>query len=255
MPHVPQQRDLHHGVHGLQRPHHPRQKGPSQRERDRARSAAHRAQQQNLLKSDSPAATAVTDPDESVDPPQQQNQILAPAASACPQTSPPADTAGHSPLAPPHPPQLQAAAAADPNITSNIAATADPAVGEPQHQVATLSIVRDEFVEEDIEVKVFATGVFENCPDGNLSEDYFVSLRKFILSENHLQQNISSIKIAQLSSTQLGEQLFVHTVKVEICVKIARLWEPPLDYIRKHLAKNDWLKSNKTKITLANIHI
>ena len=35
-----------------------------------------------------------------------------------------------------------------------------------------------------------AMGVFENCPDDRLSEEYFVSLRKFILSEKHLEDNI-----------------------------------------------------------------
>ena len=73
------------------------------------------------------------------------------------------------------------------------------------------------------------------------------------LSENHLQCNISSVKIAQLSSSkQFLLPLYVHKVKVELSVKTAQLLESPLDYIKKHFVKNDWLKGNKTKITLVD---
>ena len=34
---------------------------------------------------------------------------------------------------------------------------------------------KDEFVTELKEAKIFASGVFENCPDANLSDEYFVS--------------------------------------------------------------------------------
>ena len=107
-------------------------------------------------------------------------------------------------------------------------------------------------MQENNEVKVTAIGVFESCPDEKLSQDYYESLNKFILSEAHLQENISTVKFHQKSSKQQGE-LFVHLVKVELTVKTAQLCEPPSSYIRKHLAKNDWLKGNKTRITLENI--
>ena len=73
------------------------------------------------------------------------------------------------------------------------------------------------------------------------------------LSETHLEDNIASVKMANMSSRQIGPQLFVHLVNVEISVKTARLWEPAAGYIKKHLARNDWLKGNKTRITLMNI--
>ena len=95
--------------------------------------------------------------------------------------------------------------------------------------------------------------MFENCPDDDLSEEYFVSLQKFILSEKHLEENISSVKIAKLSTRQLLARQFLHTVKVELSVKTSRLWEPPLAYMKRHLATNDWLKGNKTRITVTDI--
>ena len=54
------------------------------------------------------------------------------------------------------------------------------------------SEVHDEILVETQEV--FATAEFENCPDEILSEDYFESLRKFMLSEQHLQNNMQDIK-------------------------------------------------------------
>ena len=76
--------------------------------------------------------------------------------------------------------------------------------------------------EEETEVKVIATGVYEDCPDEHLSEEYYESLRKFVLSENHLQCNINSVKIAQLSSSrQFRSWLYVNTVKVELSFKTA----------------------------------
>ena len=124
-------------------------------------------------------------------------------------------------------------------------------------QRVTLNEVQDEVVREEIEVKVFATGVFENCPDETLSEDYYLSFRKFVCSETHLQSNIASIKIALLSSNRQNRSqllVFMHRVQVELSVKTACLTEPPLVYLKKHLEKNDWLKGNKTRITLADFH-
>ena len=78
--------------------------------------------------------------------------------------------------------------------------------------------VVDEIVnEEETELKVIATGVYEDCPDEHLSEEYYESLRKFVLSENHLQCNINSVKIAQLSSSrQFRSWLYVHTVELSV---------------------------------------
>ena len=118
----------------------------------------------------------------------------------------------------------------------------------------TLSEVCDEVLKES-EVKVIATAKFENCPDEQLSEDYFISLRKFILSENHLERNISHVKANHLESRTMKNQLYFHRAVVEINVRLANLWEPPEVYIRKHLIKNDWLRGNKTRITLEDVHV
>ena len=115
--------------------------------------------------------------------------------------------------------------------------------------------VKDEMYSEQDEVKVFATGIFENCPDYELHEDYLLSMRKFILSENHLQSNISDVRTAPLSSRQSSSKLYTHTVSVEMTVRTANLLEPPDAYIEKHLGTSDWLRSNKTRITLSKIHI
>ena len=59
--------------------------------------------------------------------------------------------------------------------------------------------VVDELHAENSEVRVYATANFKKCPDQNLTEYYFESLRKFILRENHLQNNIGQIKTVHLT--------------------------------------------------------
>jgi hypothetical protein len=58
-----------------------------------------------------------------------------------------------------------------------------------------------------------------------------MSLRKFMLSENHLASNISNVKTVPLSSRMLRNQLYVHTACVEISVKLENLLEAPCAYI------------------------
>ena len=241
-PNVP--RHPQHGPHAEQSVHHhPRQKSQKQRERDLARAAAHRAAQEH--KTDEPADPAKNDSSDA----DNQQQIFIP------------------PKLPPYPPSKEQAAVSA--VSQPVSVHAAPAVHEQGVQdlqdtaaaaaplvvgQVSLSEVRDEFLIEDSEVKIFATGVFENCPEEKLSEDYFVSLRKFICSETHLENNISGVKFAHLSSRQINRH-FVHSVKVEISVKTDQLCEPPLAYLKKHLASNDWLKSNKTRITLRTFSV
>ena len=85
VPHIPS-----HGVHDEECPI-PRQRGPAQRQRDRARAAAHRAKQQ-LLENGKPAATAGTESTGSDENPQ-QGQTPAQAVSASPQALPPPSVA------------------------------------------------------------------------------------------------------------------------------------------------------------------
>ena len=184
---VPHELHPHHGFHA---PLPPRRKSPQQCECDRARAAAHRA---------SMAVKVTADPAD----PQREHEAEPADDLTPPKPLPEADTAA------PNPSPEQAVPAA--KIIPKQAAVAAASLSAHEAAVpATLSEVRDEVVYEHSEVKVYATGVFENCPDKTLSDDYYVSLRKFVTSETHLEDNIASVKMAQLSSRQLGSQLYVH---------------------------------------------
>ena len=242
-----------HGFHVQDPPPGPRWKSARQREKDRARAAAHRAT--NVKE----AETAVNDP-ATVDPNVENNSQESAASAEVPARPPQSSgeqeavSAARNQKEAPHAtlstPGVAAATAVhpEPQPGAAIAATVSPLSSEPR-----LTPVSDEVLLEHSEIKVYAEGVFENCPDANILDEYYSSLRKFIFSEKHLENNIVSVKMAQLSSRQIGHQMFVHKVKVEILVKTARLSEPPAAYIKKHLEKNDWLKSNKTRITLTKI--
>ena len=250
-----------HGLHAEQPVHHhPRQKSQKQRERDLARAVAHRAAQDHKTdKTVNPAEKDSSDSDN-------QQQVVQKPATPAGVSASPASGVPLQELPPPPPSKEQAAVSATSQLDSGHAAPAEHEQAVPNAQdtaaaasplvvgPVTFNEVQDEFHKEDSEVKVFTTGVFENCPDEKLSEDYFVSLRKFICSENHLENNISCVKFAHLSSRQINRH-FVHTVKVEISVKTAPLWEPPLAYLKRHLASNDWLKGNKTRITLREFSV
>ena len=113
--------------------------------------------------------------------------------------------------------------------------------------------VNDEVCQEQSEVKVLATGLFKICPDPSLSDEYFLSLKKFILSESNLQDKISNVKMVPVSSRQTSPMMYMHIVTVEITVKTEKLWEPPRAYVYKHLGKSEWLRKNKTRIFLVKI--
>ena len=178
-----------HGFHAEQPHHHPRKNSKKQQDRDRVRAAAHQADKQ--LNVEKPAVTAAKESSAGTQPsppPGSGEDAPKPPPSIPPKVvAPPAATF----LIPPNPKQAVPAAPA-PFLSSNSAV--------PAHPKVILSEVRDELVSEETEVKVLATGIFENCPDNNLSEDYYESLRKFILSEKHLEENISSVKFAKLPS-------------------------------------------------------
>ena len=257
-----------------------RRKGPSQLLRNQARAAAHRASKSNFS-AENPQPAAATAEDNSAAPADVPSSSPPPSplppSHAVPASSPPTHSSKLAvPASPPpahHPPQQAVPASPHPTHSQQQAAPASPTPTQSQQAVPAVPLpsslqdpigtdsgtavsaseVQDELVQEQCEVKVTGIGVFENCPDANLSKEYFESLKKFVLSESHLQDNISSVKIAQLSSRQLGTQLYEHSVKVEIFVRTARLWEPASAYIRKHLSRNDWLKGNKTRITIGRI--
>ena len=244
VPHVPLQE--HHGYQGAeQQPHHlPRKKGPAQKERDRARAAAHRARQSTAVAADSSEQSRplpVPSP-----PPSRAASAVKPPD---PQPNSPDASAGHVTSTPP---TDTAAVPVDPPADAR---PLPPPNGPPPSRVPVVSFeeVKDEVHHEQSEVIVYATGIFENCPDQRLFDEYFESLQKFILSENHLQSNISNVKIVPTSSRQTSHLLYTHAVSVEITVKTEKLWEPPRAYIVKHFGKSDWLRGNKTRIYLTKI--
>ena len=249
VPHPFPRQYQHHGPHGAgDGPQH-RIKGPGQRRRDRARAAAHQARlNDQLTEPRLPAATATHADSEQVPPP--PLPTAAPAAHKppppdslpiLPHLNPPAATAGPPTAPPPDVPT-------EPTIIARAVSALDQDCSEP-----VLIEVKEEILPE--EKIVLATAVFENCPDENLSQDYSESLRRFILSEDHLQKNLGKIEMGLVSTRRSNSGFFLHSVLVRISVKTTRLWEPARDYIYKHLGSSDWLRGNKTRIYLMNIHV
>ena len=105
-------------------------------------------------------------------------------------------------------------------------------------------------------VPVFGIAAFENCPDECLTDDYLISLKKFLGSEQHLSQNITSVEFSPPSSRCFRTGYFTHTMAIVLHVKTDRLWETPASYIRKHLGfpNNEWSKQNGTVVKLSRIH-
>ena len=105
------------------------------------------------------------------------------------------------------------------------------------------------------EVPVYCTATVDNCPDSELNDDYYQSIRRFLVSEQHLVQNISSAELQFVSSRSSRNNLYTHTVSIVIYVGTARLWESAASYVRKHLGlTNYWTRSNGTVVKLSRIH-
>ena len=101
---------------------------------------------------------------------------------------------------------------------------------------------------------VYATAVFENCPSSQLGQDDVESLHRFLESENHLKQNILKVNLQDLSSRSFRNNMFTHTLSVELHIATSRLSETPVNYIRRNLEKSEWKRSNGTLIGLSRIH-
>ena len=105
------------------------------------------------------------------------------------------------------------------------------------------------------EIPVYCIATVENCPDSVVTEDYYQSIRRFLGSEQHLVQNISSAELQYISSRSFRNNLYTHTVSIVVHVRTARLWETPASYVRKHLGlTNYWTRSNGTIVRLSRIH-
>ena len=92
-------------------------------------------------------------------------------------------------------------------------------------------------------VRIQATAVFESCPNAQLCQDDVESLHKFLLSENHLRNNIVNISLVSTRSFSVG---FTHILAMTLGVKTSWLWEPVQSYVSKHLGKSEWKLSNWT---------
>ena len=104
-------------------------------------------------------------------------------------------------------------------------------------------------------IPVYAIATLENCPDAELNNEYGESIKRFLFSETHLVQNISSVDLQHLSSRSFRNDTHTHTVSVTMHVSTLRLWESPASYVRKHLGlANYWERSNGTIVKLSRIH-
>ena len=104
-------------------------------------------------------------------------------------------------------------------------------------------------------IAVFCTASLENCPDSTLNDEYGESIRRFLASEQHLAQNISSAELQHVTSKSCRNNLFTHTLSIVMYVRTARLWESPASYVRKHLGlTNYWTRSNGMIVRLFRIH-
>ena len=102
-------------------------------------------------------------------------------------------------------------------------------------------------------IPVFCIATLENCPDSQLNDDYCQSIRRFLGSEQHLVQNISSSELQYVETRSQRNNLYSHTMSIVMYVRTARLWENPANYVRKHL-NNYWTRSNGTVVRQSRIH-
>ena len=269
----PRPKDLFHGYHDPQ-PHPQRQKSPRQRERDRARAAAHRAAID--LEKSKQAVTADTESDSTVDPHLPPNQAV--PAVPVPEPQDLADPAARLPQnegAPPPNPLPKEAVSAAPNLPPNEAAPAvlnipptqaasaapilssSPASSSnltPRQQADIAAVPAVHAVGCPPQVAaVHATAEFKNCPSAQLEQGDLESLQRFLLSENHLKENILKVNWKELSSRSFRNNMFTHTLSVELHVATSRLSESPVNYIRRNLEKSEWKRSNGTLIGLSRI--
>ena len=258
-------------------PHHPhvqppppvrRHKGPAQRRKDQERAAGYRARNSsvaavaaahasahlstadNSAAGPSPSPIQINQDRESADQPDEIEPEVVTAPPPQPNPEPEAvPVAADLPALP----EAVPAAADLRALPEAVSAAADlPAL---QPEVVPATATQPPGQQPEI-VPIYAIASFENCPVGQLTEEYADSLKRFLKSEEHLDQNISGTEFYHQSSRSLRSGAFTHTVSAVIHVRTGRLWESPACYIRKHLGhpNNDWTRSNGTIIKLTRIH-
>ena len=80
-------------------------------------------------------------------------------------------------------------------------------------------------------IPVFCIATLENCPDYKVNEDYCQSIRRFLGSEHHLIENISSSEIQHVATRSFRNNVYTHTLSIVVYVRTARLWESPANYL------------------------
>ena len=104
-------------------------------------------------------------------------------------------------------------------------------------------------------VTVYCTATLENCPGRMWNAEYDDSIRRFLHSEYHLQENVLSGDIKHLSTRSCRKNTFEHTMSVILSVKTTRLWENPARYVQKHLSlENFGRRTKETVVKLSRIH-
>ena len=116
-------------------------------------------------------------------------------------------------------------------------------------------LVKGDIGSSNLELEVVqATASFENSHCDKLQQEDIDSLQKFVLSEDHLVRNISKVEVKEvMSSRSFRDCKFTHSVSIDIHVWKKNLWESPVNYVKKHLANNEWKRSNGTLIRLSRI--
>ena len=80
-------------------------------------------------------------------------------------------------------------------------------------------------------------GIFENSRCKDLSQDAVQSLKRFILSEDHLVENID-YDFKSIASRLVRQNKYTHTIPVKIYVRTKNLWEPAARYLDKCIVKD-----------------
>ena len=104
-------------------------------------------------------------------------------------------------------------------------------------------------------ITIHASAVIENSPYAEFMEEEWQSLNRFIISKEHLQKNVASVRHCESISSESPGGRFRHVVRIQIDVRTESLWETPRSYLWRHIGQeNSWNRSNGTIITLTRIH-
>ena len=94
----------------------------------------------------------------------------------------------------------------------------EPENYDKEHCVETRSEAISQEILTPDEIPVYCTAIIENCPDPELDEDYYQSIRRFLVSEQHLEQNVSRAELQYISSgSSRNKRVHPHCVYCGVC--------------------------------------